>query len=66
VLADTAAVTYYVRGNVVDDKPEWTANNLLLFDRNEFQGRKLWTAAAEPFSTPAVRTTSAEEAFVRF
>jgi hypothetical protein len=41
---------------------EVSADNLLLFSRNEVDGRKLWTAVARPFEAPAVRTTTAEDA----
>jgi pectate lyase len=57
VLSPTAAVTYYVKGNVVEGRPEWTANNLLLFDK------KLFTTVEKPFEAPPVHTTTAEQAF---
>ena len=62
VLADTADVTYFVQGNVVDGRPEVTADNARLFDRTELKGRRLVTLAAKPFVTPPVRTTSAPDA----
>src|SRR5205823_7220207 len=62
VLADTAAVTYYLRGNVVEGQPQWTADNSLLFDKNEVKGRKLWTVVERPFDAPPVTTTTAEQA----
>ena len=62
VLTDTADVKYYVGGNVVEGRPEWTANNALLFDKKESQGRKLVTVVDRPFETPPVRTSSAPEA----
>jgi len=51
-----------VRGNVVDGKPEWTADNLLLFNKPEANGHKLYTVVDRPFDAPAVATTSAEQA----
>ena len=62
VLTDTAAVTYHVSGNVVEGRPQLTADNRLLFDRHEAGGRRLVTLADRPFEAPGVRTTSAEEA----
>ncbi|MBE3071948.1 MAG: pectate lyase, partial [Acidobacteria bacterium] len=62
VLTDTADVTYFVQGNVVEGRDDWTADNTRLFDRTEFDGRRLVTVARTPFGTPAVRTTSASDA----
>jgi hypothetical protein len=62
VLTDTAAVTYHVSGNVVEGRPEVTADNRLLFDRLEAAGRRLVTLIERPFEAPGVNTTSAEAA----
>ena len=57
-LLDTAAATYFVSGNVVDGHADWTANNLLLFNKP-----KLFTAVDKPFAAPPVHATTAEQAF---
>jgi hypothetical protein len=62
VLTDTAAVSYHVAGNVVEGRPGLTADNRLIFDRVEANGRRLVTFAAGPFDAPPVRTTGAEQA----
>ena len=62
VLTDTAAVDYFVTGNVVDGREALTTDNALLFDRPERNGRRLVTLAARPFPAPPVTTTSAAQA----
>jgi hypothetical protein len=62
VLTDTAAVNYYVSGNIVDGRDDLTSDNRKLFDRPERDGRQLVTIAAQAFATPPVRTTPASEA----
>jgi hypothetical protein len=62
VLTDTAAVDYFVSGNVVDGRDALTTDNALLFDRSERDGRRLVTIAARPFPAPSVTTTSAAQA----
>lgn len=54
----TARTRYYVEGNVVEGRPDWSADNRLLFDRPGAV-----TIQAQPFPTPSVTTTSAREAF---
>lgn len=63
VLTDTASVTYYLDGNVVEHRPELTADNSKMFDRAEKDGRKLVEVVKRPFGTPPVKTTSARAAF---
>jgi hypothetical protein len=63
VFTDTADAAYYVRDNVVEGNKSVTHNNELLFDRTEFQGRKLVTVAKKPFPVAEVKTTSAAKAF---
>jgi pectate lyase len=62
VLTDTAAATYFVEGNLVEGRSAWTADNALLFDRTEIEGRRLVTVVKTPFAAPPVRTTSATDA----
>jgi len=61
-LTDTAAVTYFVEGNVVEGRDALTKDNSRLFDRREIEGRALFTLAARAFPAPPVRTSSAAEA----
>jgi pectate lyase len=61
-LTDTAAVDYYVQGNVVDGRDALTRDNAGLFDRRQVDGRALFTLAPHAFPAPPVRTTSALEA----
>ena len=63
VLTDTASVKYYLQGNIVEHRPEMTADNAKMFDRTEKDGRKLAEVVKTPFETPAVKTTSAQAAF---
>jgi len=62
VLTDTAAVSYYVAGNVVEGRPALTADNRLVFDRVDASGRRLVTLFDDPFETPPVLTTDAVQA----
>lgn len=56
VLTEKADASFYVAGNVVE-------GDLALFDRTEYNGRKLVTQVAKPFDVAAVRTTGAATAF---
>jgi pectate lyase len=60
VLTDTAAVAFHVAGNVVEGRPELSANDRRLFDKADEAGRV--TIAEKPFDAPRVRTTAADEA----
>ena len=62
VLTDTAAVSYFVDGNVVEGRDALTKDNAGLFDRRQVEGRALVTLAPRPFDAPPVRTSSAAEA----
>jgi hypothetical protein len=62
-LAETARVTYFVQGNVVEGRPQYAANPASMFAPAEAGGRKLFTLADRPFNTAPVKTTSAEEAY---
>ena len=64
VLTDTAAVTYFVEGNVVEGRDDLTADNTKLFTppASSINGRPLVTLARRPFDAPPVRTTSAAQA----
>jgi pectate lyase len=61
-LLDTADVIYYVAGNIVDDHPDWTRNNALLFTGNRNPAPARYMLTDKPFETPPVHTTSAEGA----
>jgi hypothetical protein len=60
VLTDTAAVAFHVAGNVVEGRPELSANDRRLFDKADEVGRV--TLAERPFDAPPVRTSAASEA----
>ncbi|HEX7486668.1 MAG TPA: LamG-like jellyroll fold domain-containing protein [Vicinamibacterales bacterium] len=62
VFTDTAESGYYIDGNVVDGREEWTADNTKMFDRMEFNGKRLVTVVKMPFDAPTVRTTTARRA----
>ena len=61
-LTDTAAVSYFVEGNVVEGRDALTKDNTGLFDRRQVDGRALVTLAVRPFDAPPVRTSSASDA----
>jgi hypothetical protein len=63
VLTQTAAVQYFVEGNIVEGRPQFMKDAAAMFTPAESNGRRLFMLASRPFDTPAVRTTSAEEAF---
>jgi pectate lyase len=65
VLTDTADVMYYVSGNVVDGRPELTADNTRMFDRSVIAGRTLVAMVASPFRAPDVATFDATVALER-
>jgi hypothetical protein len=54
VLTDTAAVAFHVADNVVEGRPELSANDRRLFDRADDAGRV--TLSEKPFDAPPVRT----------
>ena len=62
VFTDTAEAKYFLSGNVVDGRDDWTADNAKMFDRVEREGKRLVTVSAEPFEAPAVKTTGAQQA----
>jgi beta-xylosidase/pectate lyase len=62
VFTDTADAKYFVEGNVVDGRSDWTADNTRLFDRRERSGRSLVTLVPGAFEAPLVKTTSAAQA----
>jgi beta-xylosidase/pectate lyase len=62
VFTDTADASYFVQGNVVDGRADWTADNTRLFDRVERDGKRLVAVSTGPFDAPPVKTTSAEQA----
>ena len=62
VLTATADVRFHVAGNVVEGRPDLTADNRRLFDRVEAAGRRLVALFERPFDAPLVRTTDAAEA----
>jgi hypothetical protein len=62
VLTDTAAVAYFVEGNVVEGRDDLTADNTKLFTPPAVDGRSLVTLVRRPFDAPPVRTTSAAQA----
>jgi len=62
VLTETAAVTYFADGNVVEGRDDLTADNTKLFTPAAMNGRSLVTLVRRPFDAPPVRTTSAAQA----
>ena len=43
MFTDTAEAQYFLAGNVVDGRDDWTADNAKMFDRVERDGRRLVT-----------------------
>jgi len=62
VLTATAAVSYFVEGNVIEGRDDLTADNTKLFTPAAADGRALFTIVPRPFDAPAVKTTSAAQA----
>ncbi len=62
VLTDTADVTYYLDGNLVDGRPELTHDGSAMFDRMVIGGRQMVSFARVPFPVPPVTTSTAAEA----
>lgn len=62
VFTPTSDTAYFVEGNLVEHRPDWTSDNSKLFDKADIGGRRLVSIVKEPFETPFVRTTSAREA----
>lgn len=63
VLTPTAHVQYFVDGNVVEGRPQYATNFSSLFTSSAPAVEKLFTLMSRPFDTPAVRTSSAEQAY---
>ncbi len=64
VFTDTADAKYFIAGNVVEGRPEWTADNRALFDRTESRGRRLVTVVPRPFDAPKVTEAGARAALL--
>jgi beta-xylosidase/pectate lyase len=64
VFTDTADAEYFVQGNVVEGRDDWTADNAKLFDRVERDGRRLVRLAEQPFAAPPVHTTTGQQALI--
>ncbi len=62
VLTDSADVSFHVAGNVVEGRPDESADNHLLFDRPLAGGHRRLALFEEPFTAPPVRTTDAVQA----
>lgn len=60
--ATAVSLNYYLKGNVVEGHANWTANNLLLFDKTTNGDHKFVEVVSKPFDAPPVHTTSAAEA----
>jgi pectate lyase len=60
---DRANLRFHIKGNVAVGRPEVTTQPDSLFSRLEAGGRRLVELVEEPFSTPKIRATSAEEAY---
>jgi len=63
VFTPQADARYYLTGNVVEGRPELTADNTRMFDRTEANGRKLVTVVPDPFGVPKVTTSTAQAAY---
>jgi predicted amidohydrolase YtcJ len=63
VLTDTAHVHYYLEGNVMEGRPEYSKNDAAMFTPAERDGRKLFEVVAKPFKTPPVTMMSARDAY---
>jgi hypothetical protein len=56
-------VSYFLNGNLVEGRPQYTASPASMFTPQESAGRKLFRLVDQPFDTPPVRTTGAEQAY---
>jgi pectate lyase len=54
---------FFMNGNVFDGDDAQTADNTLLFDRVDIDGKKQVRIAPVPFETPDVATVAAQEAY---
>ncbi len=63
VLAPTAHVRYFLQGNVVEGRPQYSEDPASMFTPAEAGGRKLFTLVDRPFEAPRVTSTSAEAAY---
>lgn len=63
VLTETSKVRFYLQGNVVEGRPEFTRSAEAMFDSSSNKSIKLFEIMSKPFETPAVKTTPAEQAY---
>ncbi|MEI6948998.1 hypothetical protein V9K67_17565 [Paraflavisolibacter sp. H34] len=65
VLTETSQVKFYVAGNVVEGRPQFTARPAALFDSSAgtAKGLQLFTLTNQPFPVANVKTSSAEQAY---
>ncbi len=61
VLTDTADVSFFLQGNIVEDRPEYAGNSASMFRSGKSTGR--FTLVDTPFVVIPVTTTSAEVAY---
>ncbi len=59
----TERTRYYVRGNAVEGRADLTADNTAMFDRIEYQGKKLFSLVSAPFDVVPVPMQGAREAY---
>ena len=56
-------ISFYLQGNVMEGNAELTADNARMIDLYEIGGKRQVQTVKEPFSSPAVRPYSAQEAY---
>jgi pectate lyase len=64
-IGQNSDIQFFIRDNVVDGGPEFTADNTTFFSAVEFNGRREVTTVHEPFVMPPVTTVSAAQALDR-
>lgn len=63
ILTETSKVKFYVEGNIVEGRPQFTQKPEAMFEAGVEKGLKLFEIMDKPFKTAPVKTTSAEVAY---
>ncbi|MBI4891270.1 MAG: amidohydrolase family protein, partial [Acidobacteria bacterium] len=63
VLTKTARVKYFLSGNEVEGRPQFSKNDAAMFEPQKEEGRPLFELVDAPFSTLPVKTVPARQAY---
>ncbi|TDH18422.1 pectate lyase [Segetibacter sp. 3557_3] len=63
ILTETSKVKFFLEGNIVEGRPQFTRKPEAMFEAGVEKGLKLFEVVATPFKTAPVKTSSAQQAY---